>query len=88
MLTALKEYKFLSIEERKEIFATELLKSGVEPREAVEVAGIVADELPDEQLTSRQLQLVKAACTKWLKERKRQQFINEVLKYRSQQHKN
>jgi hypothetical protein len=79
MFSAVKECQAFSINERRSIFVTELLKSGVEPRTAVEVARIVADEIPDEQLTSEQRELVKAACLKWLEERKRQQFIDQVL---------
>lgn len=69
----------LSTERRQEIFTMELLKSGVEPKAATEVARIVATELADEQLTSKQVELVKAACTKWLKERKRQNFVDEII---------
>lgn len=66
--------------ERKEIFITELLKSGVEPQQAIRAAAILATELSDEQLTSEQIQLVKEACEKWLKARKRQEFIDSVLR--------
>lgn len=69
-----------SFDERKEIFITELLKSGVEPRQAIRVATILATELSDEQLTSEQIQLVESACEKWLKARKRQEFIDSVLR--------
>lgn len=79
MFDALTRRSVPSIDKRNEIFVAELLRSGVEPTAAIEVARIVADALPDEQLTSEQRQLVKAACTKWLKERKRQQFIDRVL---------
>jgi hypothetical protein len=83
MFSAIKKRRAFSISERinerRRIFVAELLKSGVEPQKAVEVAKIVADGIPDEQLTTEQMQLVQSACAKWLKERKRQQFINEVL---------
>lgn len=61
------------------IFTTELLRSGVEAQKAVEAARILATELPDEQLTIEQIELVKAACEKWLKQRKRQNFIDEII---------
>lgn len=68
-----------SIEERKAIFTTELLKSGVEAPKAIEVAHILALELTDEQLSSEQIELVKAACARWLRERKRQNFVDEII---------
>lgn len=68
-----------SVEGRKAIFTTELLKSGVEAQKAVEVAHILAFELTDEQLTNEQIELVKAACARWLKERKRQNFVDEII---------
>lgn len=79
MYSPLEERKTLSIDQRKEVFATELLKTGIEPQTAVEVAEIVANELPDEQLTSEQIQLVRATFAKWLEGRKRQQFIDEAI---------
>ena len=68
-----------STEGKKEIFAVELLKSGVAAQHAVEAANILATELADEQLTNEQIELVKAACSKWLKERKRQNLVDEVI---------
>jgi hypothetical protein len=68
-----------SVEGRKTIFTTELLKSGVEAPKAVEVARILASELTDEQLTNEQIELVKTACARWLKERKRQNFVDGVI---------
>ena len=55
----------------------------MEPQQAAEAAKIMATDLADEQLTSEQRQLVKAACTKWLKERKRQNFVDEVIQQSS-----
>lgn len=69
----------LSPQEKKKIFITELLKSGVEPQQAVKVANILATETPEEALTSEELQLVNAACEKWLKEHQRRTFVNSTL---------
>lgn len=79
MFNALERRIAGSIDKRKEIFVIELLRSGVEPQTAMEVARIVADAILDEQLSCEQAQLVKVACAAWLKGRKRQQFVDEVL---------
>lgn len=68
-----------STEGRKAIFAAELLKSGVEAQKADEAARILAAKLTDEQLTDEQIELVQAACERWLKERKRQNFVDEII---------
>jgi hypothetical protein len=67
------------LKEKEEIFITELLKSGIEPQKAVRAAKILASEKSDEQLTPEEIQLVEAACSAWLKQRKRLDFINQVL---------
>lgn len=79
MFDALEKPSVPPVANKREIFAAELLKSGVESQTAMEVARIVADGLPDEQLTSKQRQIVKAACTRWFQAYKRQQFIDKVL---------
>lgn len=79
MLDAMISLATSSTEVKKEIFTRELLKSGVEAQRAVEAAHILANELTDEQLTSEQIAIVKAACAKCLKERKRQKAIDKVI---------
>lgn len=72
--------KTFLLEERKQIFITELLRSGVGLEQATEAASILITDLPDEQLTSEQIQLVNEACAQWLRERRRQDFIDQVLR--------
>lgn len=66
-------------EERERLFQIELIKAGVDFRQAAKVAKVLALNLMDEQLTSEEKQLVQSVCTQWLAQRKRMTFISQVL---------
>lgn len=69
----------LTTEAKEQIFITELLKNGIEPHKAAKAAKIIAAKQLDEPMTSEEAQLVERVCKEWLKQRKRRDFIDEVI---------
>jgi hypothetical protein len=69
----------ISAEEREQIFYTELIKAGVDFQKAAKAAKVLALDPLDEQLTREDEQLVKDACYQWLAQRKRMNFISQVI---------
>ncbi len=68
----------ISAEEREHLFHTELVKAGVDFHQAKKVAHLLAQKR-DDQLTPEENQLVQAVCAQWLVQRKRLNFISQVL---------
>ncbi|HEY9295062.1 MAG TPA: hypothetical protein VIQ31_01580 [Phormidium sp.] len=69
----------MSIEERKQLFHIELIKVGIDYRQAEKAAELLSESLPNEQLTQAEQQLIQVVCTQWLKYRKRMAFISQVI---------
>lgn len=66
-------------ETQKQIFITELVKSGVDYAKAVETAQVIVSGKADEELSDDEAAEASAVCREWLKQRKRSDFINHVL---------
>lgn len=69
----------MSIEARANLFQTELIKVGIGFQQAQKVAKLLAENRPEEQLTKEENQLIQEACTQWLAQRNRENFISQVL---------
>jgi hypothetical protein len=65
----------MSVEEQERLYQTELIKAGVDFRQAEKAAKLLAEDLLDEQLTREEHQLIQSVCTQWLAQRKRMTFI-------------
>lgn len=68
----------ISFEDRQQLFHTELVRVGIDFHQAERVANLLAKNL-DEQLTPEEYQLVQTVCKQWLTQRKRLNFISQVL---------
>lgn len=70
---------FVSIEEKERLFQMELVKGGVDYRQAVRVAKVLARNQSEESLTPEEAQLTEEACRLWLQHRQRLSFIEKTL---------
>lgn len=69
----------LSVEDKEELFHTELVRHGVEYHKAAEVAKILVSGKPDELLTDTEKQLTTEVCQQWIEQRKRLALISQQL---------
>lgn len=67
-----------SVEERKCLFHTELIKVGIDFLQAEKTANLLAENLPSEQLTPEEKELIQKVCAQWLVQRKRMTFISQA----------
>ncbi|MBD1867891.1 hypothetical protein H6F88_02190 [Oculatella sp. FACHB-28] len=68
----------MSVQEKEQLFQSELVKACIPRDQAVKVAQILASEQDDEQLAAEDVQLVKQVCLQWLEQRKRLEFISQA----------
>jgi hypothetical protein len=68
----------MSVQDKEQLFQSELVKACVPYDQAVKVAHILASELDDEQLAAEDIQLVKRVCLQWLEQRKRWELISQA----------
>jgi uncharacterized protein YaiI (UPF0178 family) len=73
----------MSVEERGRLYQIELIKAGVDSRQAEKAAKLLAENPLDEQLTHEEHQLIQSVCNQWLAQRKRMTFISQVLNNKS-----
>lgn len=73
----------MSVKEQKSLFHTELIRVGIDFNQAEKAASILAQNLPNEQLSPEERQLIQDTCSQWLLHRKRMTFISQVA-YKSQ----
>lgn len=71
--------RFLSTEEKQQIFHTELVKCHIPYDQAAQVARILASEQLDEQLTPEEQQLVESVCRKWMQQRQRMSHLSQIM---------
>lgn len=70
---------FTSVQERENIFCTELVKYGVEYGKAVIAAKIIASGQGDEHLSPSEIEIVKDACKKWSEQNQRLKRLKAVV---------
>ena len=70
---------FTSVQERENIFCTELVKYGVEYEKAVIAAKIIASGQGDEHLSPSEIKIVKDACKKWSEQNQRLKRLKAVV---------
>lgn len=69
----------MSLEEKEQLFLSELVRCGVKYDTALQVAALLAAEKSDEQLNVEELQMMQEACKLWLQQRQRHSLISQVL---------
>ncbi|MBW4632382.1 MAG: hypothetical protein KME30_10925 [Iphinoe sp. HA4291-MV1] len=74
----------MSTEEKEALYYCELVRYGIDFKEALTVAKILASEKPDELLTEEEKKLVTEVCKLWIVKHKHFKHLNPYLmKYKN-----
>jgi hypothetical protein len=73
------EERFSSTQKQEQLFRTELIKWGVEVEKAIKVARILALNIPNENLSNREAELVEEVCQEWFEKRKHWKQFERVM---------
>lgn len=72
------EEQFSPTQKQKQSYREELIKWGIELEKAFKVASILALRIPNENLTSIEVELVEEVCKEWFEKRKQWERFKQV----------
>ncbi|MBD1863045.1 MULTISPECIES: hypothetical protein [Trichocoleus] len=72
------EERFSATQRQEQSYRTELVKWGIDFEKAFKVARILARNIPNENLTSSEVELVEEVCKEWFEKRKQWEQFKRV----------
>ncbi|MEP0872048.1 hypothetical protein NDA01_19715 [Trichocoleus desertorum AS-A10] len=72
------EERFSPTQQQEQSYRADLIKWGIELEKALKVARILALNIPNENLTSSEVELVEKVCKEWFEKRKQWERFQRV----------
>lgn len=72
------EEQFSPTQKQEQSYRAELVKWGIELEKAIQVARILALNIPNENLSASEVELVEEVCKKWFEKRKQWEQFKQV----------
>ncbi|MEP0873752.1 hypothetical protein NDA01_29005 [Trichocoleus desertorum AS-A10] len=73
------EDRFSPTQQQEQSYRAELVKWGIELEKAIQVARILALNIPNESLTVSEVALVEEVCKQWFEKRKQWEQFQQVM---------
>lgn len=73
------EERFSPTQQQEQNYRAELVKWGIELEKAIQVARILALNIPNENLSTSEVELVEEVCKQWFEKRKQWEQFQQVM---------